>query len=118
MALMEADIAGVRRQLECARESFVVRGFDASGAGDLQTAMRLLEKIHERAQQQAPSPSLAPAMQDLRMQAASLAQLIDSAAAFYRGWFGAVPMPEGYNADGVWTVSQESVPACGLSLDA
>ena len=118
MALTEADIAGVRRQLECARESFVVRGFDASGAGDLQTAMRLLEEIHERAQRQAPAPSLAPAIQDLKMQTVRLAQLIDSAAAFYRGWFGAVPVTEGYTADGVWTASQESIPACGLSLEA
>ena len=118
MALTEADIAGVRRQLECAQESFAVRGFDASGAGDLQTAMRLLEEIHERAQRQAPAPSLAPAMQDLKMQAASFAQLIDSAAAFYRGWFGAAPIAEGYTAEGVWTASQGSVLACGLSLEA
>lgn len=118
MALTETDIAGVQRQLECARESFAVRGFDGSGAGDLQKAVRLLEEIRERAQRQAPAPSLAPAVQDLKMQAVRLAQLIDSAAAFYRGWFGTAPMAEGYTAEGVWTASQGSVQACGLSLEA
>ncbi len=118
MALTEADIAGVQRQLECACESFAVRGFDGSGTGELQRATRLLEEIHMRARQEAPASSLAPAIQDLKMQTVRLAQLIDSAAAFYRGWFGAAPATEGYTAEGVWTASQGSVPACGLSLEA
>jgi hypothetical protein len=115
---VEADIAGVERQLECARESFVVRGFDGSGTDELQKATRLLEEIYRRAQQEAPASSLATAMQDLKMQTVLLGQLVDSAAAFYRGWFGAAPLAEGYTAEGVWTASQGSVPVCGLSLEA
>ena len=118
MALTEADIAGVQRQLECARESFAAGGFDGSGTGELQNATRLLEEIYMRAQQEAPASFLAPAMQDLKMQTVRLGQLVNSAAAFYRGWFGAAPLAEGYTAEGVWIASQGSVPACGLSLEA
>jgi len=52
------------------------------------------------------------------MQTVRLAQLVDSAAAFYRGWFGAAPVAEGYTAEGVWTASQGTVPVGGLSLEA
>jgi len=117
VALTEADIAGAQRQLESARETLAVRGFDGSGTGELQKATRLLEEIYMRAQREAPASSLAPAIQDLKMQTVRLAQLVDSAAAFYRGWFGAAPVAEGYTAEGVWTASQGSVPVCGFSLE-
>jgi len=118
VALTESDIAGAQRQLECARESFAVRGFDGSGTGELQKATRLLEEIYMWAQQEAPASSLAPAIQDLKMQTVRLGQLVDSAVAFYRGWFGTAPIAEGYTAEGVWTASRGSVPVCGLSLEA
>ena len=118
MRLTEADIAGARRQLECALESFVACDFDGSGTGNLQKATRILEEIHARARQEAPPSCLAPAVQDLKMQAARLAQLVESVATFYRGWFGAAPSIEGYTGEGTWAVSQGSVPASGLSLEA
>lgn len=118
MALTKADIAGVQRQLECARESFAVRGFDRSGTGELQRAIRLLEEIYMRAQQEASASSFEPAIQELKMQTVRLGQLVDSAAAFYHGWFGTAPMAEGYTAEGVWTASQGSARVCSLSLEA
>ena len=78
----------------------------------------MLEEIYARARQEAPPSCLAPAVQDLKMQAARLAQLVESAAAFYRGWFGAAPTIEGYTGEGIWAASQGSVPGCGLSLEA
>jgi hypothetical protein len=116
--LTEADIAGARRHLECALESFVACDFDGSSAGNLQKATGMFEEIHARARQEAPPSCLAPAVQDLKMQATRLAQLAESAAAFYRGWFGAAPTLEGYTGEGIWAASQGSAPVGGLSLEA
>jgi hypothetical protein len=119
VALTETDIACVRRQLDQATENFATRGMDETGIGHLQEAVRLLEAIHRAARQEPPARAIAPAIRELETRAALLAQLSDSAAEFYRGWFGTSPMAaEDYTPEGVWAAPQPSIGARGLTLEA
>jgi hypothetical protein len=119
MALTDADIALVRHQVEQAISSFAVQGFEKTGMDCLREAVRLLEGIREMARREPLTSRLAPALRDVQTRAAHLGQLVDSAAAFYRGWLGASPAAaEHYTAEGVWAAPARSISVGALLLEA
>jgi len=114
----EADIGRVRDQLDLAIASLVEGGPDQSGVGRLQEAARLLEEIRQAAASEPLSPALAAALRGLAPRTARAGQLLDSAAAFYRGWWQVSPAPaEDYTPDGSW-VSAAARSTASLSLEA
>jgi hypothetical protein len=116
----EADIGRVRDQLDQAIESLVERGLEATGVDELRQAARLLEEIRLAAVSQPPSRALAAALRDLAPRAARAGELLDSAAAFYRGWLQVSPAPvEDYTPEGAWaSPAFRSSAGGGLSIEA
>ena len=136
----EAGIACVRDQLDLAIASLVERGPEQTGVGQLREAARLLEEIRQQLQSEEPSrdhvgrvanprpignrplasPALAAALRGLAPRTARAGQLLDSAAAFYRGWWQVSPAPaEDYTPEGAWASTTARSNAGGnLSLEA
>jgi hypothetical protein len=118
--ISETDIHRVRGQLDQAIGSLVERGLEPAGLDELREAVRLLEGIRDRAASQPPSPALAAALRELVPRSARAGQLLDSAAAFYRGWLQVSEAPaEDYTPDGVWaSPASLSSAGGGLSIEA
>ena len=116
----EADIACVREQLDRAIASLVERGPEQTSVGQLREAVRLLEEIRQAAASEPLSPALAAALRGLAPLTARAGQLLDSAAAFYRGWWQVSPAPaEDYTPEGAWASTTARSNAGGnLSLEA
>jgi hypothetical protein len=116
----EADIGRVRDHLDQAIESLVQHGLEPTGVEELRKAARLLEEIRVSAVSHPRSRVLAAALRDLAPRAARAGELLDSAAAFYRGWLQVSPPPaEGYTPEGAWACpALRSSMGGGLSLEA
>src|SRR2546430_1403000 len=103
MARMESEIAHVEAQLDSAVESLAAMHAGNSGLDPLREAVRLLEGMHVAAIQAPPAKTLEPAIRRIAQRAARAQELLDSAAAFYLGWIGALPsVAEDYTAEGGW----------------
>ncbi len=119
--ISEADIGRVRDRLDQAIESLVERGLEPTGVDELREAARLLEEIRLTAVSQPPSRALAAALCELAPRAARAGQLLDSAAAFYRGWLQVCPAPvEDYTPEGAWAspAFRSSTAGGSLSIEA
>jgi Arc/MetJ-type ribon-helix-helix transcriptional regulator len=116
----EADVDRVGDQLDQAINSLVESGVQPTGVDELREAVRLLEDIRVSAVSHPPSPVLAAALRDLVPRAARAGELLDSAAAFYRGWLQVSPAPaEDYAPDGAWASTAFRSSAGGvLSIQA
>jgi hypothetical protein len=119
-SIHEADIRRVREQLDQAIESLIERGLEPIGVDQLREAARLLEGIRQTAASGPLSPALGAALRDLTPRATRAGQLLDSAAAFYRGWLQVTPaLPEDYTPEGAWAPAPGRSSAGGnLSLEA
>jgi len=116
----EADISRVREQLDQAIESLIERGLAPIGVDQLREAARLLEGIRQTAASEPVSPAVAAMLRDLAPRTARAGELLDSAAAFYRGWLQVTPaLPEDYTPEGAWApAAGRSSPSGNLSLEA
>ena len=117
--ITETDIGRVRDQLDQAIGNLIERGLEPDGVARLREAVRLLEGIRDRAASQPPSPALAAALRELVPRAARAGQLLDSAAAFYRGWLQVSEAPaEDYTPEGAWASAPRSSVTGNLSFEA
>jgi Arc/MetJ-type ribon-helix-helix transcriptional regulator len=115
----QADIGRVRDQLDRTIEGLVERGLEDTGVDQLREAVRLLEGIRQTAASQRPSAAVAAALREIAPRAARAGQLLDSAAAFYRGWLQVSPAPaEDYTPDGAWAPAAPSTAGASLSVEA
>jgi hypothetical protein len=116
----EADISRVREQLDQAIASLIEHGLEPIGVDQLREAARLLEGIRQTAASGPISPALAAALRELTPRATRAGELLDSAAAFYRGWLQVTPaLPEDYTPEGAWApAASRSSPSGNLSLEA
>ena len=115
-----ADIGRVGDQLDQAIVSLIERGLEPIGVDRLREAARLLEEIRAEAPSEPPSPAVAAALRGLVSRAARAGHLLDSAAAFYRGWWQVSPaQAEDYTPEGAWASAAVRSSAGGnLSLEA
>src|SRR3954453_24155565 len=97
-----ADVDRVGDGVAKAINSLVERGVQPTGVDELREAVRLLEEIRVSAVSHPLSPVLAAALRDLVPRAARAGELLDSAAAFYRGWLQVSPPAEDYTPEGAW----------------
>jgi hypothetical protein len=118
--IKEAAIGRVRDHLDQAIASLTERGPEAAAVDSLREAARLLEEIRRTAASQPVSPALAAAVRELAPRAARAGELLDSAAAFYRGWWQVSPAPgEDYTPEGAWaSAASRSRVSGNLSIEA
>jgi hypothetical protein len=118
-SINEADISRVREQLDQAIASLIECGLAPIGVDQLREAARLLEGIRQTAASEPVSPALETALRELTPRATRAGELLDSAAAFYRGWLQVTPaLPEDYTPEGVWAPGGRSNASGNLSLEA
>jgi hypothetical protein len=115
----EAEIGRVRDQLDLAIESLIARGPETASVDRLRGSSGFLEGIRQTAASQPVSPAVAAALRELKPRAARAGQLLDSAAAFYRGWWQVSPAPiEDYTPEGAWASAPRSSVTGNLSIEA
>jgi hypothetical protein len=115
----EAEIGRVRDQLDLAIESLIACGPETASVDRLREAARLLQGIRQMTASQPVSPAVAAALRELEPRATRAGQLLDSAAAFYRGWWQVSPAPaEDYTPEGAWTSAPRSSVTGNLSIEA
>lgn len=101
--LAKTTLNRVEEQMGDVIESLVALRMGDAGVEPLREAARLLEQLHCQAVHEPLAPALAPALRRIDGCARRAQELLETAAAFYRGWLcTSAPIAQDYTPEGHW----------------